>query len=160
MSYAMRTRLITSSRAENRPGSLLLGPGTPDDRRPGVLPSGGGASLTEATSNVSVGDTVCARRVTPSSKPNAMGAATANNPAPTSSAFVPPFGYSIFLSFSIDPHPQDCSTARPIRKQRRIGTAKEAGTRDPSPHNMAILTFIDGPDRESVESLAELFGSH
>src|ERR1017187_3779185 len=154
MSYAMRTRLITSSRAEKRPGSLLLGPGSPDDRRAGVLPSGGGASLTEATSNVSVGDTVCARRVTPSSKPITMGAATANNPAAASSAFVPSFRFFTILSFMhrLDPHPQDCSPARPVRKQQRIATPKDAGTGDYSPHDMALLTCRDGPDRESVES--------
>src|SRR3569833_2752469 len=93
MSYAMRTRFNRESRAEKRPGSLLLGPGTPDDRRAGVLPSGGGAGLTEATSNVIAGDTVCAWTITPSSKPMAKGPASAYNPAAAMSAFAPPFRF-------------------------------------------------------------------
>src|SRR6185437_15600819 len=83
----MVTRFSTLRRAEKRPGSLLLGPGMPDDPRAGDLPSGGGASLTEATSNLKAGETVCARTVTPSNKMNAMAAATANDPTTASSGF-------------------------------------------------------------------------
>jgi hypothetical protein len=129
---------------------VLLGPGIPDDRI-GTLGSGN-AGLTEATSNLNVGGTVCARTVTPSSKPIAMGVATENNPAAASSAFVPPFRFFTILSFSIASILILKTALLRLSENNSACAAEDAGTGDYSPHDMALLTCRDGPDRESVES--------
>src|ERR1035438_6092516 len=137
----MVTRFKRLSRAEKRPGSLLFGPGIPDNRRAG-LSTGGGASLTEATSNLNVGGAVCARRVTRSSKPMAVGAATANSPAATKSAFMPPFRFLPILSLSIASIL--IFSAAPLRglseNNGALRRPKNAATGDYSPHDMALLT--------------------
>src|SRR5262249_10358245 len=96
----MRTRLNSVFRELKRPGSLLSGPGIPVVQRPGT-PAFGSADLTDATSTLKAGGTVCPRAVTPFSNPIAIGAATANKPAVTSRAFVQPFRFFTILLSTI-----------------------------------------------------------